>query len=249
MFEVSLDLAAMLIAAAFAAGFVDSIAGGGGLITLPILLLAGATPLQALSTNKVQGAFGAATAALTYAAKGQVNLRKQLGAASLAFLAGLGGAFMVSALPTEAVRAILPFILIAIAAFFALRKGLDDTDRAQRITPAAFVAFVVPFVGFYDGLIGPGAGAFYMIGFVMLAGYGVLKATAHTKLLNFASNLGGLVAFAATGAPWWVMGLAMGVAQIAGASLGARLAMRKGAKLIKPLLVVTSTVLALKLIW
>ncbi|SOC18971.1 hypothetical protein SAMN05877809_11080 [Rhodobacter sp. JA431] len=249
MFEVSLDLAAMLIAAAFAAGFVDSIAGGGGLITLPILLLAGATPLQALSTNKVQGAFGAATAALTYAAKGQVNLRKQIGAASLAFLAGLGGAFMVSALPTEAVRAILPFILIAIAAFFALRKGLDDTDRAQRITPAAFVAFVVPFVGFYDGLIGPGAGAFYMIGFVMLAGYGVLKATAHTKLLNFASNLGGLVAFAATGAPWWVMGLAMGVAQIAGASLGARLAMRKGAKLIKPLLVVTSTVLALKLIW
>ncbi|MBZ4020942.1 hypothetical protein CKO11_00515 [Rhodobacter sp. TJ_12] len=249
MFEVSLDLAAMLIAAAFAAGFVDAIAGGGGLITLPVLLLAGATPLQALSTNKVQGAFGAATAALTYAAKGQVNLRAQIGAASLAFLAGLGGAFLVSVLPTESVRAVLPFVLIAIAAFFALRKGLDDTDRARRISPAAFIAFVVPLVGFYDGLIGPGAGAFYMIGFVMLAGYGVLRATAHTKLLNFASNLGGLLAFAATGAPWWVTGLAMGVAQIAGASLGARLAMRKGAKLIKPLLVFTSTVLALKLIW
>ncbi|MFD2172843.1 TSUP family transporter [Rhodobacter lacus] len=249
MFEVSLDLAAMLIAAGFAAGFVDAIAGGGGLITLPVLLLAGATPLQALSTNKVQGVFGAATAALTYAAKGQVNLRRQIGAASLAFLAGLGGAFLVSVLPTEALRRILPFVLIAIAAFFALRKGLDDTDRAERITPAAFTAFVVPFIGFYDGLIGPGAGAFYMIGFVMLAGYGVLKATAHTKLLNFASNLGGLVAFAATGAPWWVMGLAMGLAQIAGASLGARLAMRKGAKLIKPLLVLTSSALALKLMW
>lgn len=249
MFEVSLDLAAMLIAAGFVAGFVDSIAGGGGLITLPVLLLAGATPLQALSTNKVQGVFGAATAALTYASKGQVNLRRQIGAASLAFLAGLGGAFFVSVLPTEALRRILPFVLIAIAAFFALRKGLDDTDRAERIRPAAFTAFVVPLIGFYDGLIGPGAGAFYMIGFVMLAGYGVLKATAHTKLLNFASNLGGLVAFAATGAPWWVMGLAMGLAQIAGASLGARLAMRKGAKLIKPLLVVTSTALALRLIW
>ncbi|SOB95013.1 TSUP family transporter [Rhodobacter maris] len=249
MFEVSLDLAAMLIVAGFAAGFVDSIAGGGGLITLPVLLLAGATPLQALSTNKVQGVFGAATAALTYAAKGQVNLRRQIGAASLAFIAGLGGAFLVSVLPTEALRRILPFVLIAIAAFFALRKGLDDTDRAERIRPAAFTAFVVPFIGFYDGLIGPGAGAFYMIGFVMLAGYGVLKATAHTKLLNFASNLGGLVAFAATGAPWWVMGLAMGLAQIAGASLGARLAMRKGAKLIKPLLVLTSTALALRLIW
>ncbi|ADE84003.1 TSUP family transporter [Rhodobacter capsulatus] len=249
MFEVSLDLALSLIGAAFVAGFVDAIAGGGGLITLPVLLLAGATPLQAFSTNKVQGAFGAATAALTYAAKGQVNLRAQLGAASLAFLSGLAGAFLVSVLPTEALRRVLPFILIAIAAFFALRKGLDDTDRAERIRPAAFAAFVVPLIGFYDGLIGPGAGAFYMIGFVMLAGYGVLKATAHTKLLNFASNLGGLVAFAAIGAPWWVTGIAMGLAQVAGASLGARLAMKKGARLIKPLLVVTSTALAVRLIW
>ncbi|ETD84260.1 TSUP family transporter [Rhodobacter capsulatus] len=249
MFEVSLDLALSLIGAAFVAGFVDAIAGGGGLITLPVLLLAGATPLQAFSTNKVQGAFGAATAALTYAAKGQVNLRAQLGAASLAFLSGLAGAFLVSVLPTEALRRVLPFILIAIAAFFALRKGLDDTDRAERIRPAAFTAFVVPLIGFYDGLIGPGAGAFYMIGFVMLAGYGVLRATAHTKLLNFASNLGGLVAFAAIGAPWWVTGIAMGLAQVAGASLGARLAMKKGARLIKPLLVVTSTALAVRLIW
>lgn len=249
MFEVSLDLALSLIGAAFVAGFVDSIAGGGGLITLPVLLLAGATPLQAFSTNKVQGAFGAATAALTYAAKGQVNLRAQLGAASLAFLSGLAGAFLVSVLPTEALRRVLPFILIAIAAFFAFRKGLDDTDRAERIKPAAFTAFVVPLIGFYDGLIGPGAGAFYMIGFVMLAGYGVLKATAHTKLLNFASNLGGLAAFAAIGAPWWVTGIAMGFAQVAGASLGARLAMKKGARLIKPLLVVTSTALAVRLIW
>ncbi|TKD18162.1 hypothetical protein FBT96_11170 [Rhodobacter capsulatus] len=249
MFEVSLDLALSLIGAAFVAGFVDSIAGGGGLITLPVLLLAGATPLQAFSTNKVQGAFGAATAALTYAAKGQVNLRAQLGAASLAFLSGLAGAFLVSVLPTEALRRVLPFVLIAIAAFFAFRKGLDDTDRVERIRPAAFTAFVVPLIGFYDGLIGPGAGAFYMIGFVMLAGYGVLRATAHTKLLNFASNLGGLAAFAVIGAPWWVTGIAMGLAQVAGASLGARLAMKKGARLIKPLLVVTSTALAVRLIW
>lgn len=249
MFEVPLDMALMLIGAAFAAGFVDSIAGGGGLITLPVLLLSGATPLQALSTNKVQGVFGAATAAITYAASGHVNLRRQVGAASLAFLAGLGGALLVSSLPTEGLRLGLPVVLIAIAAFFAFKKGLDDTDRIERIRPAAFTAFFVPMIGFYDGLIGPGAGAFYMIGFVTLAGYGVLRATAHTKLLNFASNLGGLVAFAATGAPWWITGLAMGLAQVAGARLGSKLAMRVGAKVIKPLLVVTSTALALRLIW
>jgi uncharacterized protein len=249
MFEISLHLVALLICAAFIAGFVDSIAGGGGLITVPVLLLAGANPIEALSTNKVQGAFGAATAAFTYARAGHVDLGRQLPAAAVAFAAGVAGALLATVLPTEALRAALPLILIAIALFFALKPGLTDADRTARLSPLAFTALIVPLIGTYDGLVGPGAGAFYMIGFVMLAGYGVLKATAHTKLLNFASNLGGLIAFAVTGAPWWVTGLAMGVAQVAGASLGARLAMRIGARLIKPLLVVTSTLLAARLLW
>ena len=249
MFELSLDLVMMLVAAAFAAGFVDAIAGGGGLITVPVLMLAGVPPAQALATNKVQGVFGAATAAISYAASGHVDPRRQIGAAVVAFVAGLAGAFCVTLVPTQALRYALPVILIAIAAFFALKPGLSDADRAARITPMAFTAFVVPLIGFYDGLVGPGTGAFFMLGFVMLAGYGILKATAHTKLLNLASNLGGLVAFALVGSPLWVTGLAMGVAQIAGAWVGSHLAMRIGARLIKPLLVTTSTLLALKLIY
>ena len=249
MFEVSYDLAAMLVAAAFAAGFVDSIAGGGGLITLPALLLAGASPVQALSTNKVQGTFGAATAAVSYARAGHVNPRRQIRAALGAFAAGACGALAVSILPTEGLRYALPVILIGIALFVALKPGLTDADRTARLPAAVFSATIVPLIGFYDGLIGPGAGAFYMIGFVLLAGYGVLKATAHTKLLNFASNIGGLMIFAAQGAPWWAVGLAMGAAQIAGARLGSRLAMRIGARIIKPLLVVSSAALALRLIW
>ena len=249
MFEVSADLAAMLVAAAFAAGFVDSIAGGGGLITLPALMLAGASPVQALSTNKVQGTFGAATAAVSYARAGHVDVRQQFGAAGIAFIAAALAALLVGYIPTAALRLGLPAVLIAIALFFALKPGLTDADRVARVTPALFTATVVPLIGSYDGLIGPGAGAFYMIGFVLLAGYGVLKATAHTKFLNLASNLGGLLVFAAQGAPWWVIGLAMGAAQIAGARIGARVAMRIGAKVIKPLLVVTSSALALRLIW
>ncbi len=249
MFEVSYDLVALLLCAAFVAGFVDSIAGGGGLITLPVMLLAGATPLQALSTNKVQGSFGAATAAISYAMAGHVDLRRQVGPALLAFLAGGSGALLAGWIPTEALRLGLPVVLVAIAVFFAVKPGLSDQDRIERLTPQLFTAFVVPMIGFYDGLIGPGAGAFYMTGFVLLAGYGVLRATAHTKLLNFASNLGGLAVFAAQGAPWWVIGLAMGVMQIAGARIGSTLAMRIGARLIKPLLVITSTALALRLIW
>jgi hypothetical protein len=249
VFEVTTDIAALLIAAAFLAGFVDAIAGGGGLITLPALLLAGATPVQALSTNKLQAVFGAATAAISYARAGHVDLRRQAFAACIAFAAGMTGAMLAHLIPAQTFRLGLPIILIGIAAFFAFKPGLTDADRAQRITPLHFTAFVVPLVGTYDGLIGPGAGAFYMIGFVLLAGYGVLKATAHTKLLNLASNFGGLLVFTLSGAPWWITGLAMGVAQAAGAYLGAKLAMRIGARLIKPLLVVTSTALALRLIW
>lgn len=159
------------------------------------------------------------------------------------------GALCVTALPTDLLRYILPVVLVGIAVFFALKRGLNDDDRVRRLSPALFTATFVPAIAFYDGLLGPGTGAFLMIGWVMLAGYGILKATAHTKLLNFASNLGGLIAFAFVGKPLWLLGLAMAVAQIAGASLGARLAMRIGARVIKPLLVVTSTALAARLIW
>lgn len=246
MFEVSLNLLTMLIGAAFIAGFIDAIAGGGGLITLPALLLAGASPIEALSTNKVQGSFGAATAALTYAKAGQVDLKSQRLPAMIALVAGLFGAVLAIWLPTETLRVIIPVVLIGVALFFALKPGLSDEDQVARIRPEVFMAFFVPLIGTYDGMIGPGAGAFYMIGFVTLAGYGILKATAHTKLLNFSSNIGGLIVFAIFGATWWFTGLVMGIAQVAGATLGAKLAVRVGANVIRPLLVITSVALALR---
>ncbi len=249
MFEVSGEVLALLLAAAFAAGFVDSIAGGGGLITVPVLLLAGADPVTALATNKLQGLFGAGSAAISYARAGQVTLSRQITPALIAFAAAIAGALLTSRLPTDVIRLGLPILLIGIAAFFAFKPGLTDIDRVRRVTPALFAITLVPLIGFYDGLMGPGAGAFYMLGFVALARFGVLKATAHTKLLNFASNLGGMLAFSLVATPWWITGLAMGAAQIAGATLGSRLAVRAGARLIKPLLVVTSTALALLLIW
>lgn len=249
MLEVGFETLLLLLAAGFVAGFIDAVAGGGGLITVPILLLAGADPLTALATNKIQGLCGAATATLTYARGGYVNLRDQFGSALIAFGASIAGALLVSVLPTDWIRMVLPVVLIGIAAFFAVKKGLGDLDRARRISPALFAATMVPLCGAYDGLLGPGAGSFYMLAFVSMAGFGILKATAHTKLLNFASNAGGLLAFAIVASPWWFTGLAMGMAQIAGARLGASLAQKKGARLIKPLLVFTSITLALKLLW
>ena len=248
-FEVTSDLAALLIVAAFLAGLVDAIAGGGGLITVPALLLAGASPLQALATNKLQGTFGAAMAVITYARAGQVRPGEQLGMAAVSAVAGAAGALVAHAVPAEVLRLIMPVVLIGIALFFALKPGLTDDARTRRISAAVFTFSAVPVIAAYDGFFGPGTGSFFMMAFVMLAGFGVLKAAAHTKMLNFASNAGALLVFATTGATWWVIGLAMAAAQVAGAALGAWLAVRVGARVIKPLLVVTTTGMALRLLW
>lgn len=247
MFDLSTEAVLFLVIAAFAAGFLDSIAGGGGLVTVPALLLAGFSPVESLGTNKLQSLFGTASATLAYAARGHVSVNKQLPFALLAFVAAAGGALMATVLPGDLLRTMLPLLLVAVALFFAVKPDLGDVDRARRITPLAFGLTLVPAIGFYDGVFGPGTGSFFMLAFVSLAGFGLLKATAHTKFLNFASNLGGFVAFALVGAVAWQIGLLMGAAQFAGARLGAGLAMRRGAGLIKPLLIVVCVALAVRL--
>lgn len=249
LFEIATETALLLILAAFVAGFVDSIAGGGGLISVPALLLAGANPVEALATNKLQGTFGAGTAMVTYARAGHVRLRDQLGMAVISAIGGGLGALVAHLVPVGVLRVVMPVILVAVALFFALKPGLSDIDRVQRMRPGVFAVTAVPLIAAYDGFFGPGTGSFFMLAFVMLAGYGVLKATAHTKLLNFSSNIGSLCVFIPSGAMWWAVGLGMAAAQVAGASLGARLAMRVGARLIKPLLVATSTAMAARLLW
>jgi uncharacterized membrane protein YfcA len=249
LFEIATHIALLLILAAFLAGFVDSIAGGGGLISVPALLLAGASPIEALATNKLQGTFGAATAAATYARAGHVRLRAQLGMAVISAIGGALGALMAHLSPVAVLRLVMPVVLVGVALFFALKPGLTDADRVERMRPGVFAVTAVPLIAAYDGFFGPGTGSFFMLAFVMLAGFGVLKATAHTKLLNFASNVGSLAVFIPSGAMWWAVGLCMAAAQVAGAALGARLAMRVGSRLIKPLLVVTSSAMAGRLLW
>lgn len=249
MFEVSYEILIILLAAGFVAGFIDSIAGGGGLIALPAMLLTGVPPLTALATNKIQGFFGAATAAYSYARGGHVDLSRQIVPAIISFIASIMGALLISQLPTDLIRLVLPILLIGVALFFAVQRGLNDEDREQRMSPFVFSAVMVPLVAGYDGLLGPGTGSFFMLAFVSLGGYGILKATAHTKLLNCASNAGAILAFAFVATPLWMTGLAMGVAQIFGARLGASLAQRIGARLIKPLLVFTTLAMAAKLLW
>lgn len=237
-----------LFIAAFIAGFIDSIAGGGGLITIPAMLIAGLPPLQTLGTNKLQSMFGAASATIAYARKGHVELKRQLPMAALSALGGALGAMLATVVPGDVLRALMPFLLVAIAAYFALKPNLSDVDRHQRMTPFLFGLTLVPLIGFYDGVFGPGTGSFFMLAFVSLAGFGMLKATAHTKLLNLASNVGAFLVFVVSGVVLWKVGLVMGLGQFLGAQAGSRLAMKNGARLIKPLLIVTCVALAAKLL-
>lgn len=238
----------MLFGAAFLAGLVDSIAGGGGMITIPALFLAGLPPLTALGTNKLQSLFGSLSATIAYARAGHVHLKSQWLEALLALTGGIAGALLATILPTDILKVILPFLLIAVALYFAFKPNLDNQDRARRIGTMLFTFTIPPLLGFYDGVFGPGAGSFLMLAFVSLAGYGLLKATAHTKLLNFSSNLGSFAVFALVGAMYWKLGIIMGIAQFTGAQIGARLASKNGARLIKPLLVIVCFALAASLL-
>ena len=246
--DVAVQLFLVLFLVSIFAGFVDSIAGGGGLITIPAMLIMGVPPLQALGTNKLQSQFGSASATLAYARRGHVDLQQQYPMAIMSMIGGMLGALAAAFVPSDVLRTIMPFLLIAIAIYFALKPQLSDIDSHQRITPFLFGVTAAPLIGFYDGIFGPGAGSFYMLAFVALAGFGMLKATAHTKLLNLGSNFGGFLVFALSGAIMWKLGLVMGVGQFIGAQLGSRLAMRNGVKIIRPLLVISCLAMAARLL-
>ncbi|HMN71991.1 MAG TPA: TSUP family transporter [Rhodoblastus sp.] len=239
---------ALLCAIAALAGCVDAIGGGGGLLTVPALLLAGLDPVAAIATNKAQGAAGALSSALAFARAKYVDWRTATPVALVAGASSVLGALSVTLVDRRALEALAPALLVAIALYFLLAPRLSDESAHARIAPALFAATVAPLVGFYDGVFGPGAGSFYMIGFVSLLGYGVLRATAHTKIANAASNLGALGLYAATGAVHWPVGVAMAICAFLGAQVGAKLAMRLGARLIRPLLVVVACAMAIKLL-
>ena len=239
---------AVLTAVSFLAGFVDAIAGGGGLLTVPALLLAGLDPAQAIATNKVQGSVAAASATYTFGRKGLIAWRSAWIFTLIAFTSGVAGALCVRFLPRAVLDVLIPVLLIVIAAYFALSPRIKDADAHARLSALAFGLTAPVAVGFYDGIFGPGAGSFYMLAFVTLLGYGVVRATAHTKLLNLASNVGSLLLYAATGAVVWPVGIAMAGASLLGAQIGSRLALRLGSRIIRPLLVVVSGLMALRLL-
>jgi uncharacterized membrane protein YfcA len=238
----------ILFGVAAIAGCVDTIAGGGGLITLPTMLMVGVPPAAALATNKLQGTGGSLTASLYFLRQRAVRLQGNVFAIAMTFLGSVVGSWLVLTLDASALARIIPFLLIAIGSYFALSPKLGAVDSQRRISSKAFAGLVAPLLGFYDGFFGPGAGMLMAVAFVGLCGYNLTKATAHTKLLNFTSNIAALLYFLLFGTIYWSVGLAMLGGQLLGASLGARLVVARGAVLIRPMVTVVCFVMALKLL-
>jgi uncharacterized protein len=247
LFALPLTSVLLLMLVALAAGFIDSIAGGGGLLTMPAMLIAGLPQVDTLATNKLQSSFGSFSATWTFARAGRIDFRRSASWIGFTFFGAMAGAMAASALPVDALKIVLPVLLIAVALFFLFSPKLKDEDVRARLSPMAFGPLIGMTIGFYDGVFGPGTGSFFMIGFVLLLGFGILKATAHTKLLNFTSNIAALLIFFYGGHVNIPLGIAMGLGQFVGARLGAGVAIRSGIALIRPMLVAVSLIMVFKL--
>jgi uncharacterized protein len=245
MIDMELTTLALLAGVGLVAGFVDSIAGGGGLLALPSLLLAGLDPVSALATNKLQGSFGTASATHTFWKNGLLRPSEHVAEIAMVFVGAVLGVLAVSYVPADLLRRVMPVLLVLVAGYFALSPKLS----MGKFPIFVFSFLVAPLLGFYDGVFGPGTGSFFMLALVGFFGLGAVEATGRTKLLNFTSNIAALMMFILGGKIVWVVGLCMGVAQIVGAQIGARVAIANGARVIRPLLVLVCCAMAVRLWW
>lgn len=241
----------LLIVAAFAAGTVDAIAGGGGLITVPALGIAGLPPHVLLGTNKGQSVFGAASSLASYVHAKQVDHARALVAFPCGFVGSLLGARLVLYVPSAILRPLVLAMLVAVALFFLWRSSTPKQPEPltsttierpwMRVAPIAFL------IGAYDGFFGPGTGTFLIVAFVVLLHSPLSRATADAKVVNFASNLAAVCLFAIQGTILWSIALPMAAAQLVGGVVGARLAVRGGETVIRRVVFCVVIALALKM--
>lgn len=239
----------LLILAGFAGGFIDAIAGGGGLITVPALLAAGLPPQLALGTNKLQSACGTLIAVRRYARAGLLRTPGLPLAVGCSLIAGAAGAWAVHLAPADVLKKVIPWMLAAVACYTAWNRKFGMSPGTARIPAAAFAVAGGGMLGFYDGFFGPGTGSFWTVGAVGLLGLDLRHATGYTKAVNLASNLGALALFLSVGsvaplaAGWMILG------QLAGARLGSGLVVDRGLTIIRPVFLTVVLALTAKLLW
>jgi uncharacterized protein len=228
-----MTLLLVLFLTGLAAGFVDAIAGGGGLITLPVLLATGLPLQHSLGTNKFQAAFGTAVAVWRYTQAKLVTWQQVRWAVPSTAVGALVGTWAITQLSAEALAPIVPWLLLAVALYTLLSPQLGTHTTAPRLHTAAFALTTGPLLGFYDGFFGPGTGAFWTLACLTLLGHSLPQATAFTKAVNLTSNIASMAYFATQGSIRWDIGAIMITGQVIGAQLGSRLVIQHRTALIR----------------
>ncbi|NUS05317.1 MAG: TSUP family transporter [Nonomuraea sp.] len=247
-----LEQVVVLLAAAAGAGWIDAVVGGGGLVQLPALLVAGIPPVQAMATNKFSSVFGTASAAVAYARSTKVDRQVALPGAALAVVSAGLGAWAAAAISADVLRPVVMVVLVAVAAFVTLRPSMGAVPQPHLRTNARVVAAVVAAgvgVAFYDGIMGPGTGTFLIIAFTTILGLDFVSASASAKIINVGTNLGALAVFGLQGHVQWALGLGMAVCNVAGAQLGARTAIKRGTAFVRIVLLCVVTAMVIRLGW
>ncbi|WP_291036678.1 TSUP family transporter [Herbiconiux sp.] len=247
--DITITVALLVLLAAFAAGWIDAVVGGGGLLQLPaLLLIPGISPVQALATNKLASVFGTTTSAITWYRRTRPDLRTALPVAGIALVGSYAGATLASLLPAAVFKPIIVVALVVVAVVTIARPALGSSIKLRHSgRKHHLIAGVLGLViGFYDGLIGPGTGTFLIIALITALGYDFLLASAKAKIVNVATNLGALAFFIPHGELLWALGLAMGVANMAGGYLGSRMAVARGNRFIRIAFLTVVAVLIVK---
>jgi len=248
--DLTLTTALFLLAASFFAGFIDSIAGGGGLIQLPALLigLPKSETAEVLGTNKLSAVFGTTTAAALYRKQIKPDPKILIAMGLPAFLGSAGGAVLASKIPTSSMRPMVLVLLIIVAVYTWFKPDLGKFENLRHLpkrrVQIAAIAGVV--IGFYDGIFGPGTGSFLMLILVASLGYAFITASAIAKVVNVATNVGAIMVFGINGAVLWQIGIILGIANITGAVIGARLAIKGGSTLVRKVFLLVTVALIVK---
>lgn len=239
--------------ASLLAGFIDAVAGGGGLVLVPALFstFPSAAPATLLGTNKGASVWGTAWATLQYVKRVQLPWRALLPAAALAGLGSFVGAWTLTLVSPDGLRKALPLVLLAVLVYTLAKKdlGREHRPRFQGRAEMLVAGGIALVVGFYDGFFGPGTGSFFVFLFVRLLGFDFLHASASAKLLNTATNAAALLLFAMKGHVWWHVAAVMAVTNVAGSLIGTRMALARGAGFVRGMFIVVVGALILKTAW
>ena len=239
----------IFLATGVIAGFIDSIAGGGGIITIPVLLASGMPPHIALATNKLQGTFGSGMASFNFIRKGFIHWREVAIGVWYTFIGAALGTYAILLLDASVLAKTIPLMLVAIFVYTLLSPKMGENDRHAYLGQHLFFLIFGLGIGFYDGFFGPGTGTFWTIALVALLGLNLKKATAQTKVMNFTSNVVSLAVFLYSGNVLLLVGLLMGIDQLIGAYVGSNMVIHKEVKFIRLFFLTMVALTLIKLIY